>query len=109
MRQTIRRNVEVIRVDNIKLSMSGEEITETRSAQDCYFTDEETKACVDEAHKLRKRLCAHARARDSVIMCAQYDVDVIYHASYVDDKGENKGLPYKLLAFCQHVRGYTRS
>lgn len=46
-----------------------EQITETLAAQDCYFTDEETAACVDEAHKHGKRLCAHARARDSVIMC----------------------------------------
>lgn len=45
------------------------QITETHAAQDCYFTDEETAACVDEAHKHGKRLCAHARARDSVIMC----------------------------------------
>lgn len=45
------------------------QILETLAAQDCYFTDEETAACVDEAHKHGKRLCAHARARDSVIMC----------------------------------------
>jgi hypothetical protein len=32
MRQIIRRNIEVIGIDNIKLSMSGEEIIETRSA-----------------------------------------------------------------------------
>ncbi|KAI8627346.1 hypothetical protein F5Y19DRAFT_486943 [Xylariaceae sp. FL1651] len=88
MLKVIRHNVEKIGVDNIKLSMSGEEITETRSAQDCYFTDEETKACVDEAHSLKKRVCAHARARDSVIMCAKHDVDVIYHASYTDDEGK---------------------
>jgi hypothetical protein len=44
------------------------QITEIRSAQDCYFTDEETAACVDEGHRLGKRLCAHARARDSVTM-----------------------------------------
>lgn len=46
-----------------------DQITETHAARDCYFTDEETAACVDEAHKHGKRLCAHARARDSVIMC----------------------------------------
>lgn len=65
------------------------EITETRSAQDCYFSDEETAACVDEAHSLGKRLCAHARARDSVRMCVRHGVDVIYHASYIDDEGMN--------------------
>ncbi|KAK3649896.1 hypothetical protein LTR22_012772 [Elasticomyces elasticus] len=68
MRSVIRQHVDV-GVDNVKLSMSGEEITEIRSAQDCYFSDEETAACVDEAHKLGKSLCAHARARDSVKMC----------------------------------------
>ena len=65
------------------------QITEIRSAQDCYFTDEETAACVDEAHKLGKRLCAHARARDSVKMCVRHGVDVIYHGSYIDDEGMN--------------------
>jgi len=76
-----------IGVDQVKLSMSGEEITETRSAQDCYFGDEETAACVEEAHSRGLRLCAHARARDSVKMCVKHGVDVIYHASYIDDEG----------------------
>ncbi|KUJ11037.1 isoaspartyl dipeptidase-like protein [Mollisia scopiformis] len=86
MREVIRHHVD-IGVDQIKLSMSGEEITEIRSAQDCYFSDEETAACVDEAHGLGKRLCAHARARDSVKMCVRHGVDVIYHASYIDEEG----------------------
>ncbi|KAH6663017.1 isoaspartyl dipeptidase-like protein [Halenospora varia] len=86
MREVIRYHVD-LGVDQIKLSMSGEEITETRSAQDCYFSDEETAACVEEAHSLGKRLCAHARARDSVKMCVKHGVDVIYHASYIDDEG----------------------
>ncbi|KPI42234.1 uncharacterized protein AB675_9486 [Cyphellophora attinorum] len=86
MREVIRHHVG-LGVDNIKLSMSGEEITEIRSAQDCYFTDEESAACVDEAHKAGKRLCAHARARDSVKMCVRHGIDVIYHASYIDQEG----------------------
>ncbi|PQE16332.1 hypothetical protein CJF32_00006231 [Rutstroemia sp. NJR-2017a WRK4] len=88
MREVIRHHVG-IGVDQIKLSMSGEEITETRSAQDCYFSDAETQACVEEAHGLGRRLCAHARARDSVKMCVRHGVDVIYHASYIDDEGMN--------------------
>lgn len=64
-------------------------ITEKRSAQDCYFSDEETAACVEEAHSLGRRLCAHARARDSVKMCVKHGVDVIYHASYIDEEGLN--------------------
>lgn len=90
MRSVIKHNIETIGVDNVKLSMSGEEICEVRSAQDCYFTEEETVACVDEAHSRGKRVCAHARARDSVKMCVKYGVDAIYHASFVDDEGKPK-------------------
>ncbi|OBT70790.1 hypothetical protein VF21_10090 [Pseudogymnoascus sp. 05NY08] len=86
MREVIRHHVN-LDVDEVKLSMSGEEITEIRSAQDCYFTDDETAACVEEAHSLGRRVCAHARARDSVTMCVRHGVDVIYHASYIDDGG----------------------
>lgn len=31
------------------------------------------------------RLCSHARARDSVAQCVRHGVDVIYHASYIDE------------------------
>jgi len=67
--------------------MSGEEICGNRPANDCYFTDAETAACVDEAHRHKVRLCAHARARDSVKMCVKHGVDVIYHASWTDQEG----------------------
>ncbi|KAK5936854.1 hypothetical protein PMZ80_010973 [Knufia obscura] len=86
MREVIRHHVK-LGVDQIKLSMSGEQITETRDAQDCYFTDEETAACVDEGHRHGRRLCAHARARDSVKQCVKHGVDIIYHASWIDDEG----------------------
>ncbi|KAK5454984.1 hypothetical protein LTS15_005704 [Exophiala xenobiotica] len=86
MRETIRHHIN-LGVDQIKLSMSGEQITETRDAQDCYFTDEETAACVDEAHRHGIRLCSHARARDSVKQCIRHGVDIIYHASWIDEEG----------------------
>ncbi|KAH8807276.1 hypothetical protein F5884DRAFT_339765 [Xylogone sp. PMI_703] len=86
MRKVIREHVEV-GVDQIKLSMSGESITEIRDAHDCYFTNEETAACVDEAHKHGIRLCAHARARDSVKQCLEHGIEVIYHGSYIDEEG----------------------
>ena len=86
MRETIRHHVN-LGVDQIKLSMSGEQITEIRDAQDCYFSDEETAACVDEAHRHGVRLCAHARARDSVKQCIRHGVDIIYHASWIDEEG----------------------
>lgn len=86
MREVIQHHVK-LGVDQIKLSMSGEEICEIRSAQDCYFTDEETAACVDECHRNKVRVCAHARARDSVKQCIRHGVDIIYHASWTDYEG----------------------
>ncbi|KAJ5685543.1 hypothetical protein N7536_008162 [Penicillium majusculum] len=86
MREVIREHID-IGVDQVKLSMSGESITEIRDAEDCYFTPEETAACVDEAHRHKKRVCSHARARDSVQQSIDFGVDVIYHASYIDEKG----------------------
>jgi len=68
-------------------SLRKDKITEKHSAQDCYFTDEEMAAYVDEAHKHGKRFCAHSRARDSLIMYVKHGVEVFYHASYIDTKG----------------------
>ncbi|KAL2846490.1 hypothetical protein BJX68DRAFT_256396 [Aspergillus pseudodeflectus] len=87
MREVIRHHAQVVGVDQVKLSMSGEAIMEGRDAEECFFADEETAACVDEAHRLGLRVCAHARARESVVQCVQHGVDVIYHASYTDAVG----------------------
>lgn len=87
MREVIRHHAK-LGVDQIKLSMSGEQICVDRDARhECYFTDEETAACVDEARRHGLRVCAHARAGDSVQMCVRHGVDVIYHASWIDDQG----------------------
>ncbi|KAL4870685.1 hypothetical protein BDV12DRAFT_184301 [Aspergillus spectabilis] len=85
MREVIRHHAKV-GVDQIKLSMSGEAIMEGRSAEECFFSEEETAACVDEAHRNGLRVCSHARALESVIQCVKYGVDVIYHASYTDGR-----------------------
>ncbi|KAI5776574.1 hypothetical protein EDC01DRAFT_625166 [Geopyxis carbonaria] len=74
-------------VDQVKLSISGENVTQVRQAHECYFSQEELDACVDEAHKLGKRVCTHARARDAVAGSVAAGVDVVYHASYVDAAG----------------------
>lgn len=48
-------------VDQVKLTMSGEEICQPLSSEKCYYTDEETATCVEVAHGRGKRLCAHAQ------------------------------------------------
>lgn len=53
-------------------------ITDIQDAEDCYFTNEETQACVEEAHKHGIRLGAHAQARDYIRQCLDHGVEVIY-------------------------------
>ena len=86
MRKAVRELIE-LGVDQIKLSMTGEEITGTQRAEDTYFSDEEVAAAVTEAHRRGKRVCAHARSAESVKMCLRNRVDIIYHASFTDAEG----------------------
>ncbi|ODQ55797.1 amidohydrolase [Saitoella complicata NRRL Y-17804] len=86
MRRVVKRHIET-GCNQIKLSMSGEEITERLSADDTTFSDDEVKACVETAHAAGLRVCGHARSAESVIQCVTYGVDVIYHASYIDSEG----------------------
>lgn len=39
-----------------------------------------------EAHRHGLRVCSHARSRDSIAQCIKHGVDVIYHASYMDEE-----------------------
>jgi imidazolonepropionase-like amidohydrolase len=86
MRKAVRELIE-LGVDQIKLSMTGEEITGTQRAEDTYFSDEEVAAAVTEAHRRGKRVCAHARSAESVKMCLRNGLDIIYHASFTDAEG----------------------
>lgn len=67
-------------INLIKLSMSGEEITETLRAEDATIPDPIVAAAVETAHELGMRVCSHARSDESILQCLQYGVDIIYHA-----------------------------
>jgi imidazolonepropionase-like amidohydrolase len=86
MRKQVRRNV-AMGADLVKISMSGEEITGNQRAQDNYFSDEETLAVTTEAHRRGLRVCSHARSGESVKMSLRNGVDIIYHASFIDEEG----------------------
>ena len=86
MRKTVRMLIG-LGVDLIKLIMSGEEITGTQRAEDTYFNDDEIAVAVKEAHNRGVRVCAHARSAESVKMCLRQGVDIIYHASFIDEEG----------------------
>ncbi|KAJ7983305.1 hypothetical protein DFH06DRAFT_1172907 [Mycena polygramma] len=72
-------------VDQVKFSMSGEEMTESLRAEDTTFPDELVAAGVEAAHSRGMRVCSHARSDEAILQCLQYGVDIIYHASFISD------------------------
>lgn len=86
MRKAVREFL-ALGVDNIKLSLSGDYIHPFKGSEETYFTLDEVKAAAEEAHNSGKRVCAHARSSASVKLCCKAGVDVVYHASFVDEEG----------------------
>jgi len=81
----VKQMVEEDGINNIKLSMSGEEMTETLRAEDTTFPDDMVAAAVEAAHEHGIRVCSHARSDESILQCLQYGIDIIYHGSFISD------------------------
>jgi imidazolonepropionase-like amidohydrolase len=72
--------------DMIKMYITGEGLLLECQQTEVTCTPEEVEAMVEEAHR-RNRLCSvHARSADSCRMAARAGVDVIDHATFIDDE-----------------------
>ncbi|HMO75273.1 MAG TPA: amidohydrolase family protein [Sphingopyxis sp.] len=72
-------------VDFIKLSMDGDSMNPSSIRLACAFRQEEVDQLVDEAHRLGRKVVVHARGGDGVLHAARAGVDLIFHASYMDE------------------------
>src|SRR6516165_12731260 len=72
-------------VDCIKIAMDG---TQTRDDGELIaaFNQDETTTMVTEAHRLGRRVVVHARGREAILYSARAGVDLIFHATYLDDE-----------------------
>jgi imidazolonepropionase-like amidohydrolase len=72
-------------VDCIKIAMDG---TQTRENGELIaaFNQDETSSMVTEAHRLGRRVVVHARGREAILYSARAGVDLIFHATYLDDE-----------------------
>jgi imidazolonepropionase-like amidohydrolase len=72
-------------VDCIKIAMDG---TQTRENGELIaaFNQDETSSMVTEAHRLGKRVVVHARGREAILYSARAGVDLIFHATHLDDE-----------------------
>ncbi len=83
--QEIRKQVKE-GVDFIKIAMDGDAMNPSTGLVSGY-TQGETDAMVAEAHRLGRKVVVHARGAEAVLYSARAGVDVILHASWMDDEG----------------------
>ncbi|MDM0014998.1 amidohydrolase family protein [Variovorax sp. J22P168] len=73
-------------VDSIKLNLSGDNFTPDSPSETTWMMDEEVAAAMREVLIRGKRGVAHARSSESVKQALRHGIDLIYHASFVDDE-----------------------
>ena len=99
-------------VDCIKIAMDGR-MKRPDGEFMAAFTQRETSAMVEEIHRLGRKAIVHARGREAVLYAARAGVDLIFHASYMDDEGleavlKNKCAIAPTLTFLRHDIDFTQ-
>ena len=73
-------------VDTLKINPSGDEFVAHARAHHTVMTEAEIDAVCEVARMHEKRVAAHARSAESVKTCVKHGVEVIYHATLIDDE-----------------------
>lgn len=86
VRSKVRENVKY-GADLIKFCASGGVLSKGDLPDTPQYTFEEMKALVEEAHKLGRRVAAHAHGRQSIKEAILAGVDSVEHCSLIDEEG----------------------
>jgi imidazolonepropionase-like amidohydrolase len=73
--------------DLIKICATGGVLSLGDNPQSSQFTLEEMKAIVADAHRLGRKVAAHAHGAEGIRWAVEAGVDSIEHGSYIDDAG----------------------
>jgi len=73
--------------DVIKVCATGGVLSKGDDPQASQYTLEELKAIVADAHRLGRKVAAHAHGAQGIAWAADAGVDSIEHGSYIDDNG----------------------
>src|SRR5271155_1412279 len=84
VRHMVRQNIKY-GADLIKFMASGGVLSHGDNPQASQYTLEEMKAVVDEAHRLGRKVSAHAHGAQAILWASEAGVDSIEHGSYIDD------------------------
>jgi imidazolonepropionase-like amidohydrolase len=74
-------------VDLIKICATGGVLSRGDDPQHSQYTMEELKAIVADAHRLGRRVAAHAHGAEGIRWASEAGVDSIEHGSYLDEAG----------------------
>ena len=85
-RTRVRENIKY-GVDLIKICASGGVLSKGDTPGAPQYTLEEMKAIAEEAHKLGRKVAAHAHGTESIKDAIRAGIDSIEHASLIDDEG----------------------
>ncbi len=86
VRARVRENVK-FGADVIKVLASGGVMSKGDAPGTPQYTLEELKAIADEAHKLGKKVAAHAHGTQSIKDAILAGIDSVEHCSFIDDEG----------------------
>jgi imidazolonepropionase-like amidohydrolase len=73
--------------DVIKFCATGGVLSKGDDPQAAQYTLEEMKALVADAHRLGRKVAAHAHGAQGILWATEAGVDSIEHGSYIDDAG----------------------
>jgi imidazolonepropionase-like amidohydrolase len=84
VRHMVRQNIKY-GADLIKFMASGGVLSKGDNPEASQYTLEEMKAIVAEAHRLGRKVAAHAHGAQAILWASEAGVDSIEHGSYIDD------------------------
>jgi imidazolonepropionase-like amidohydrolase len=73
--------------DVIKVCATGGVLSKGDDPRASQYTLEEMKAIVADAHRLGRKVAAHAHGAQGIVWAAEAGVDSVEHCSYIDDAG----------------------
>jgi imidazolonepropionase-like amidohydrolase len=86
VQQKVRQNIKY-GADLIKICATGGVLSKGDDPQASQYTREELMAIVQEAHRLGRKVAAHAHGAQGILWATEAGVDSIEHGSYIDDAG----------------------
>ena len=81
VRQQIKEGADVI-----KITATGDVLSNTKAGLEQQFTDEELKAIVETAHAMGRQVTAHAHGKAGIEAALRAGIDSIEHGTYTDDE-----------------------